>query len=72
MLKILMPKAKPTIIYHYIKDVKKELYVSKRIPEVMSNIHNKFGVEISSKEQMQDELLKVMNAVGGFADSIYG
>jgi len=52
MLKILMPKAKPknTITYHYVKNVNKDFYVSKKIHEVMANIHNKFGVDISEKE----------------------
>ena len=69
-----MPKAKPknTITYHYVKNVNKDFYVSKKIHEVMANIHNKFGVDISEKEQIRDELLQVMNAVGGFADSIFG
>jgi len=41
----------------------------------MINVHDKFGIEIQSERHMkqyQNELIQKMNAVGGFADCIFG
>lgn len=72
MLKILMPKAKQLVSYHYPN---KRQYVFKKVSEVMLNVHDKFGVEIQSERHMkqyQNELIQKMNAVGGFEDCIFG
>jgi len=44
----------------------------KKITDVMLNIHEKFGVNISNEESLDAELMEKLNAVGGFAGSVFG